>query len=68
MPKVIGGIWRRVNSGTGMKRNVRGAMKDKLCDGGSCGRKEKHQSGCNEACGGGWIMRGGESEAKVSRK
>lgn len=32
MPEVIGGGWRKVNSGTGMKRSVRVSMKDKLDD------------------------------------
>lgn len=29
---------------------------------------EKQEPGCNEAYGGGWIMRGRESEPKVRRK
>lgn len=46
MPKVIGGRWRKVNSGTGMKRSVRGAMKDKLCDGdGAVGGRRSNNLG-----------------------
>lgn len=43
-------------------------MKDKLCDRDRAGeRKEKQDSGCNEAYGGERIMRGGESKSKVRR-
>lgn len=33
IPKVISGRWRKVKSGSGIKKRVRGVMKDTLCDG-----------------------------------